>query len=113
MALKAAHSRSPQPITPLIHSAHDTGIMLNCSNWTVRKLYRDGKLKGLRMNGRLMFRTSEIERFLKTTETTYEPNDNSVGARFQHLAIAARRKVEARKAARKITSRKGGRRRAA
>ena len=91
------HAQPRSTLKPLIYSVPDTGVLLSRSHWNVRKLFREGRLRGVRINGRLMFRASEIERFLTESETTYEPNDNSVGARFQDRAIAARRKIAARK----------------
>lgn len=41
---------------------------LGCSENTVRKLHRTGKLRGLRLAGRIRMRLSTVERFMAELE---------------------------------------------
>jgi hypothetical protein len=96
--LRGEHRRAAYPIDEF------AAIAGGIASGTVRNLYYDGKLRGLKIAGKLMIPASEVDRFLAESETQYMPATSGIGViaptlNRRRAAERRRREAAARKAA--------------
>jgi hypothetical protein len=73
-------------------------ILGDVSDWWLRKLYRTGKLRCLRVAGKLMVPAGELDRLVAEAAAPYQPATQGIGLiapRFNRQRAAARRKQRA------------------